>query len=352
MSNPSSVTYGISKGIMTTTHSSPSSITHGIPNKKVETVNAETNTNNNNIALINTKKKKKQHNITIKNFNPAEPTIKEGKVLYSDKQKYRKYKTQIEPQLHSKIMIDEEDDLVAKIRKEFGINVKDEKEKERNPETSGAVYTQEPDNPPEQETKFQESSHYRKINDIYDSLISDISNDDIEDLTGQTLFNQYKYNKEYERDDKEQNLRELKDLMKLEKISMAKKPKKQKNIEKQKQEREEIQEKINKLKESLGDEFIAKTIAKTKAQRKAERIAEEKADSIYDYRMLSHFQHRLRESKQTVRDIKSQEAGKEIQRLKRKNKDVTKIEPNYRLGYYNPKIFNFSDNQPFRVLEV
>ncbi len=100
-------------------------------------------------------------------------------------------------------------------------------------------------------------------------------------------------------------------------------------IAKQKQERKERQEKIDELKQNLGEELIAKT----KTQRKEQKKAEEKADSIYDYRMLSHFQHRLRQSKQKVRDIKSQKAGKEIQRLKKQNKDVTEIEPDYKFGY-------------------
>ena len=77
--------------------------------------NTNVNPNNN----INAGKlKKKPHNITIKNFNPNEPKTRKPKILYSEKQNQRRYKTKTEPKLYSKIMIDEENDLVAKIRKE------------------------------------------------------------------------------------------------------------------------------------------------------------------------------------------------------------------------------------------
>ena len=95
-----------------------------------KTIDANTNTNpNNNISIINAGKlKKKPHNITIKNFNPNEPKTRQSQILYSDKQNYRRYKTKTEPKLYSKIMIDEEDDLVAKIRKEFGITADNKKQ--------------------------------------------------------------------------------------------------------------------------------------------------------------------------------------------------------------------------------
>ena len=61
---------------------------------------------------------KKPHNIRIKNNNPKEPKIKENK-HYTAKFKYKVYKTKIEPKLHDKIMIDEDDDIVAELKKEF-----------------------------------------------------------------------------------------------------------------------------------------------------------------------------------------------------------------------------------------
>ncbi len=81
----------------------------------------DTNTNPlNQIAIINSETKKKPHNITVQNNNPNEPKIKVN-TKYSEKQKYRSYKTKIEPQLHSKIMIDEEDTIINTIKKAFGI---------------------------------------------------------------------------------------------------------------------------------------------------------------------------------------------------------------------------------------
>ena len=68
---------------------------------------------------------------------------------YSEKQKYRRYKTKTEPKLHNKIMIDEEDDIVNTIKKAFGIEDK-KKTNYSSPETSGAPHYEEP-NPIEPE---------------------------------------------------------------------------------------------------------------------------------------------------------------------------------------------------------
>ena len=92
---------------------------------EIERANAGTNTNPlNNIALIDGKKKKKPHNITIKYGN--EPKILKN-MKYSDKQNYRRYKTKTEPKLHQSIKIDEEDDIIATIKKAFGIENKKNK---------------------------------------------------------------------------------------------------------------------------------------------------------------------------------------------------------------------------------
>jgi len=76
------------------------------------------------LVAQNKDKDKKPHNIKIKNNNPKEPKIKEDK-RFSAKQKYRVYKTKIEPKLHSKITIDEEDDIVAELKKAFDNRDKD-----------------------------------------------------------------------------------------------------------------------------------------------------------------------------------------------------------------------------------
>ena len=66
-----------------------------------------------NIGIINLEQKKKPHNITIKKYNPNEPKIKPN-IKYTEKQRFRRYKTKTEPNLHSKIEINEEDDIVNK----------------------------------------------------------------------------------------------------------------------------------------------------------------------------------------------------------------------------------------------
>ena len=91
---------------------------------EITTANAETNTDPfNPVRLINTETKKKPYDIRIKNNNPNEPKIQVN-VKYSEKQKYRRYKTKTEPKLFNKIMINEEDDVVNTIKKAFGIEDK------------------------------------------------------------------------------------------------------------------------------------------------------------------------------------------------------------------------------------
>lgn len=87
---------------------------------EISTNEIGTNTINPQLGLFNLQQKKKPYDVRIKNFNPNEPKIKQN-VKYSAKQNFRKYKSNIEPNLRSKIMIDEEDDMVNKIKKAFGI---------------------------------------------------------------------------------------------------------------------------------------------------------------------------------------------------------------------------------------
>lgn len=160
---------------MTDLYKYPSMVSHMVYKPKAAKVEPRveakvemaTNTNpNNNIGIVNAGQlKKKPHNITIKNFNPNEPKTHQSRILYSDKQNYRRYKTKTEPKLYSKIMIDEEDDLVAKIRKEFGITAENKKTNYSEVNTSGATYTKDP-----------EPHNYE---------ISDISRDESEDIVGQ-----------------------------------------------------------------------------------------------------------------------------------------------------------------------
>jgi hypothetical protein len=87
---------------------------------EITTNDIGTNTINPQLGLFNLQQKKKPYDVKIKNFNRNEPKIKQN-VKYSAKQNFRKYKSNIEPNLRSKIMIDEEDDMVNKIKKAFGI---------------------------------------------------------------------------------------------------------------------------------------------------------------------------------------------------------------------------------------
>ena len=83
---------------------------------ETQTANATTNTNPlNNFNVINADKKKKPYDIRIKNNNPNEPKVYPN-MKYTDKQRYRRYKTTIEPKLFSKLMIDEEDDIINTIK--------------------------------------------------------------------------------------------------------------------------------------------------------------------------------------------------------------------------------------------
>lgn len=112
----------------------------------IATANADTNTDPQKmINVINTEKKKKPHNITIKNFNPNEPKVYPN-MKYTEKQNYRRYKTKTEPKLYSRIMIDEEDDIINTIKKAFGIE-KENKRNISNVETSGADYIKDPEPP-------------------------------------------------------------------------------------------------------------------------------------------------------------------------------------------------------------
>ena len=73
-----------------------------------------------NVGIVNLEQKKKPHNVNIRNHNPHEPKIK-ANTKYSAKQSFRKYKTNKEPNLLNKIQVNEDDDIVNKIKEAFGI---------------------------------------------------------------------------------------------------------------------------------------------------------------------------------------------------------------------------------------
>ena len=123
-----------------------------------------------NIGIVNLEQKKKPHNIQIKN-NKKEPKITPN-VKYTDKQRFRKYKTRTEPNLHSKIEINEEDDIVNKIKEAFGI--KSEKQNTNYSEeiTAPAPFNNGVDEPPEIETKIY-SRELKKKEEPYEGYNED-----------------------------------------------------------------------------------------------------------------------------------------------------------------------------------
>jgi len=141
-----------------------------IPKPKAFTT-TETNTLPvSNIGIVNLEQKKKPHNIQIKN-NKKEPKITPN-VKYTDKQRFRKYKTRTEPNLHSKIEINEEDDIVNKIKEAFGI--KSEKQNTNYSEeiTAPAPFNNGVDEPPEIETKIY-SRELKKKEEPYEGYNED-----------------------------------------------------------------------------------------------------------------------------------------------------------------------------------
>ena len=152
-------------------------------------IDAATNTFN-QIGIINTDKtKKKPYDVKIKNNNPNEPKLRKSQILYSDKQNYRRYKTKIEPKLFSKIMVDDEEDLIAKIRKEFGIEDKTRKNYSEA-ETSGVPYYEEPNPIQGEEPNIVEMLRFE---------LSDLSRNDMEDLLGEDVAPEpFEYNEDEE----------------------------------------------------------------------------------------------------------------------------------------------------------
>jgi ABC-type uncharacterized transport system substrate-binding protein len=88
--------------------------------KAFNTADTQTNLSGsgNPVIVVNQDKKKKPFDVK---FGTFEPKIKTN-MKYSSKQSYRQYKTKIEPKVKSKIMVDDEDDIVKQIKKSFGIN--------------------------------------------------------------------------------------------------------------------------------------------------------------------------------------------------------------------------------------
>ena len=124
-----------------------------------------------NIGIVNLEQKKKPHNVNIKNYNPKEPKIKSN-IKYSGKQSFRRYKTKTEPNLHSKIEINEDDDIVNKIKEAFGLKPNKENTNFTDVITAPTASINGVEQPKEVETKFYESDlrRYKDPEDDYGKL--------------------------------------------------------------------------------------------------------------------------------------------------------------------------------------
>ena len=153
-----------------------------------------------NVGIVNLEQKKKPHNVNIRNHNPHEPKIK-ANTKYSAKQSYRRYKTKKEPNLLNRIQVNEDDDIVSKIKEAFGIAHDKPNTNYSEVETAPSAYINGVDNPPviqskmydgdvyarQEERQGQQQIHRReqgRIELLADDL-SDISIRDAEDLTFQ-----------------------------------------------------------------------------------------------------------------------------------------------------------------------
>lgn len=108
----------------------------------------------NNIGIVNLEQKKKPYDVKIKN-NSDEPKVK-ANTKYTDKQNYRRYKTKIEPNLLSKILVNEDDDIVNKIKEALGIKIDNKNSNFIDVETSPAPYQKGPDMPTEPINRMDE----------------------------------------------------------------------------------------------------------------------------------------------------------------------------------------------------
>ena len=164
-----------------------------------------------NIGIINPEQKKKPHNVTIRNHNPREPKIN-ANTKYSAKQNYRRYKTKREPNLLNRIQVNEDDDIVSKIRDAFGIASDKPNTNYSEVETAPSAYNKGVEEPPAIEPKMRNSDIYesqpipRKEQGQMGQLqlllddFNDVSIQDAEDLTFQPRISNFGSEYEYDTD--------------------------------------------------------------------------------------------------------------------------------------------------------
>ena len=138
-----------------------------------------------NIGIVNLEQKKKPHNVTIRNYNKNEPKIK-ANTKYSAKQSFRRYKTKTEPNLLSKIQVNEDDDIVNKIKEALGIKTESKNSNYTETETTSVPFYKGVDDlPAENITDRREPIKERAVTRetyLMDE-ITDISMEDSEELT-------------------------------------------------------------------------------------------------------------------------------------------------------------------------
>ena len=138
-----------------------------------------------NVGIVNLEQKKKPHNVTIRNYNKNEPKIK-ANTKYSAKQSFRRYKTKTEPNLLSKIQVNEDDDIVNKIKEALGIKTESKNSNYTETETTSVPFYKGVDDlPAENITDRREPIGERAVpRETYlMNEITDISMEDSEELT-------------------------------------------------------------------------------------------------------------------------------------------------------------------------
>jgi hypothetical protein len=124
----------------------------------------------NNLNISNLKDKKKPYDIEIN--NKSKQPLVQPNTKYSSKHNYRRYKTDTEPKLLSKILVNEDDDMINKIRQAFGVKTDDKKTNYVDVETGGAgsVITNV-EEPPTLSTRFGSSEpKLGSLNYIYSKI--------------------------------------------------------------------------------------------------------------------------------------------------------------------------------------
>ena len=110
------------------------------------------NTPAGNITNINLEQKKKPYDVKINN-NARQPKVTPN-VKYSDKHRFRQYRTKIEPNLFKKIEVNEEDDIMDKIKSALNPEYKKPNTNYSEEITAPAPFNNGVDQPPLTETKM------------------------------------------------------------------------------------------------------------------------------------------------------------------------------------------------------